>query len=277
MPGIPWSTDEEVALRERLIAAFGDVRLVVVPGRTNNAIRTKALRLHLISPARQKTSWWTARQIKLLKQLRRAGSTPELIFNFDALGEPLRTLYAIRDMWKRLKLADRRRSRAASQRKIWRAGERERFDAYVLATSERYTPEQIGVRWQCSTETVRARQRLLGVKLTIDRVRALPYSREKRQRCARRTARGSRKRWKLWRIKELSRLQKDAAELRLAYPKRPERICRDCHMSWPLRREFFHAQQRRSGSLTTIYFKYRCRLCENSRRRGALGRKPSIH
>lgn len=210
---------------------------------------------------------WPAKQRRLLRKLHNEGFTPREIHAFELLGDPPRSFWSIRKQWGRLRLADRDRARQMRKKKIWAPGEKKQFDAYLREHSGTMTPEQIGREWGVARSTVARRQNELNVKRSRDEVMAMEYSQAKQRRARRRIRRSSQKHWEVRRQKREESLFQLADELR-AQDRRPaEAECIECGRVWPKRSEFFHSTEKKISIGRSRYFKQRCRLCENARRR----------
>ena len=265
MPGARWTVKERRLLKREL-KRTGDIDEVEVPGRTQFSIRQQARRMKLVAqrPGRFK---WPAAQIEKLEELAGEGLSAGEIFRFELLGEPARSLWAIRKMWGRLKLADPRRSEQMKHRKVWKPGEKQRFDQFLRKNSARMTPEQIGTEWGVARSTVARRQTELGVKRPRSEVLEMEYSRAKRERARRRLRQRN---LKYWQEKRQQR-EMDLIALAARYRRRggvATQQCTDCERVWPKRPEFFHTSEKQISIGTSRYYKHRCVLCENERRRG---------
>ncbi|MEO2023760.1 MAG: hypothetical protein ABGX05_18200, partial [Pirellulaceae bacterium] len=73
--------------------------------------------------------------------------------------------------------------------------------------------------------------------------------------------------WKNRRLERETEMLGSAKELRRTMKRLDERVCEDCQRPWPKRREFFHINEKKISIGTSRYFKRRCVLCENTRRR----------
>lgn len=265
MPGTRWSEHEKEQLRQALESGqrISDVQVLA---RRPNAIRAQAIRMGLIEPNEPRLNW-SLRQRRLLKKYWRLGLKPEEIHDHGLLGEPYRSLWSIKKKWGRMKLADRRRARKMRRKKVWRPGEKESFNDFLLKHSDRMTPEQIGNLWGVVRSTVARWQEVLGVKRPRDTVLLMDYSLDKQRRARQRIRRFNIKSAAQRRAKREADLQEMAAAMRTRRPHLLERTCVDCDRSWPLRSAFFHPTDRRTDFGTSRYYKRRCRLCENRRRR----------
>jgi hypothetical protein len=265
MPGARWTTKEKRLLKKQICQEGRSLEEVRLAGRSEHAVRRQAARMKLVTqrPGRFK---WPEPQIRKLKQLAREGLSAAEICRFELLGEPERSLWAVRKMWGRLKLADRRRSRQMQRRKIWRPGERGRFDRYLQQHSAHMTPEEIGKVWGVARSTVARRQTELGVKQTRQEVLQMRYSRQKRERARRRLRRRNLRYWRQRRQERERQLEALAAEYRKRQPDN-QQTCVDCDRTWPRRPEFFHTSEKQISIGTSRYYKHRCVLCENTRRR----------
>lgn len=266
MPGKRWTSAEKESLRRQLITEQRGLEGVEIPGRTLFAIRSQSARLGLIElkPPRLK---WSAEQMKLLKQYKREGLTPLHVFQFGLLGEPYRSIWAITKKWGRMKLADRTRSRSMQNKKQWKAGEKQKFVRFLKKQSHLMTPEEIGVQWNLARSTVSRIQTKYGLKATRDAVLLMQYSQAKQDRARRRIRRYNIRNWDNRRQQREAEMLASAQQLRRTVKRLDERICEDCHRSWPKRREFFHINEKKISIGTSRYFKRRCVLCENKRRR----------
>ena len=266
MPGLVWTNKEKNALKRQIKRENRVLSDVEIPGRSINSIRAQAARLGLVEP-RASRAKWSKSQRERLHELKRQGFSPQEIFDFQLLGEPPRTKWSITKQWGRMELADRRRSDRMKRKKRWSADERKKFTQYLLRHSKSQTPEQIAGVWDVARSTVSRWQNLLGVKVPRDQVLRMPYSQEKQRRARKRIRQANRRMWNR-RLKEREEsLSKLAADMR-ASPRPPrEQTCTDCGQSWPRRREFFPHHEKKISIGTSRYFKHRCRLCENARRR----------
>jgi len=210
---------------------------------------------------------WPSRQRRLLRKCKEQGLTPVEIFEFGLLGDPHRSFWAIRKQWGRMKLSDRRRARQMRKKKIWKPGEKKKFDTFLRKNSKQMTPEEIGKEWGVARSTVARRQTELGVKATRDQVMAMDYSLAKQKRARQRIRRNSINMWAKRRSNRESDLVNMAEEFRDSPRPPDERTCSDCGRSWPKRREFFHTSEKKISIGVSRYFKHRCVLCENERRR----------
>jgi hypothetical protein len=202
-----------------------------------------------------------------LKELQRQGFMPQEIFLRHLLDPPLRTKWSIAKQWGRLQLADKRRSDRMKHKKRWKPGEKEKFRKYLLGYSKTRTPEQIAKPWGISRGTVSRWQHALGVKMSREQVMQMPYSREKQKRAWRRIRQATKKRWKRRIRQREESLRELALVLRTRIRPPIERTCSTCGHLWPKRREFFPHYDRQISFGTSRYYKHRCILCENARRR----------
>lgn len=269
MPGARWTKSEIKALRKQLREGRA-IEDVEIPGRSMHAIRRQASRLQLIEqrPGRYP---WPQRQIDKLKELAAEGLTVTEIHQFDLLGEPPRSLWGIRKTWGRLGLTDPERAERMRHRKVWAPGEMKKFDAYLRKHSRTMTPEEIGKEWGVARSTVARRQTELGLKRTRAEVLKMPYSQKKRDAARRRLRKRN---ISYWRAQRESREQQ-MIELAVELTERnvETQVCSDCQREWPRRAEFFHTTEKRISIGTSRYFKHRCILCENQRRRRKEKRK----
>ena len=273
MPGKRWTKTELKSLRRQLAANGRRVEEVRISGRTSHAVRTQAVRLDLIR-ARDSRWPWAAPQRKLLRELKQSGFTPLQIYQYELLGDPLRSRWAITKQWGRMKLADRGRSNKMRRKKRWKTGERQQFDAFLRKNSRRMTPEQIAKVWGVARSTVARRQTELGVKVSRDLVMQMEYSQAKQQKARKRMRQGNLRRWERHRREKEDSLVQLAERLRSNERPPVEQTCTDCGRSWPKRKDFFHTRDKRISIGTSRYYKHRCVLCENQRRRDAeRGRK----
>lgn len=265
MPGVRWTEKERRALRRQVLRERRALEQVELPGRSEHSIRRQAARMGLVDqrPGRFK---WPADQVRKLEKLAREGLSAAEISRFELVGDPPRSLWAIRKMWGRLSLADRGRSQRMRDRKRWRPGELAKFDAYLRRHSRQLTPEQIGREWGLARSTVARRQTELGIKRPRAEVLRMEYS-QRKQRDARERLR--RRNLKYWRERRERRVQ-ELEELAQEYSRRGQvatQVCVDCQRAWPRRTEFFHVSEKQISIGTSRYFKHRCVLCENQRRR----------
>ena len=263
MPGERW-TQAEIKLLKKQLREGRAVEDVKLESRSVHAIRRQASRLELIEQ-REGRYRWPQRQIDKLKELAAQGLTVTEIHQFELLGEPARSLWAIRKTWGRLGLSDPHRSERMKHRKVWDPGERKKFDAYLRKHSRQMTPEQIGKEWGVARSTVARRQTELGLKRPRAEVLEMDYSRKKRERARAKLRRRNLQYWRQRRDEREQQMTALAEELR----KRgcDEQTCVDCGVCWPRRSEFFHTTEKRISIGTSRYFKHRCILCENKRRR----------
>lgn len=268
MPGQRWTKAEKATLRRQLAENGRKIERVKIPNRSSHAIRTQAVRMKLI-PARDSRWRWTAKQRKQLRQLKEEGFTPLQVYEYGLLGDPPRSRWAITKQWGRMKLADRGRSRKMRGKKVWRPDEKRQFDRYLKEHSATMTPEQIARQWNVARSTVARRQTELGLKRSRDEVLQMDYSRAKQERARQRMRRGNLRRWAQHRRDKEALLLALAEQLRQAERPPAEQTCSDCGRSWPKRRDFFHTRDKKISIGTSRYFKHRCVLCENRRRRTA--------
>lgn len=266
MPGKRWTSAEKESLQRQLITEHRSLEAVEIPGRTLFAIRSQSARLGLIElkPPRLR---WSPEQMKLLKQYKREGLTPLHVFQFDLLGEPYRSIWAITKKWGRMKLADRTRSRCMQNKKQWKAGEKQEFVRFLKKQSQRMTPEEIGNQWNLARSTVSRIQTKHRLKATREDVLLMKYSLAKQERARRRIRRDNIRNWDKRRQQREKEMLASAEQLRLTVKRLEERRCEDCQRPWPKRREFFHINEKKISIGTSRYFKRRCVLCENKRRR----------
>jgi hypothetical protein len=274
VPGKRWSDKEKDALQHALQSGI-DVKDVQIKGRRPNAIRVQAIRMSLIEP--NVSRWnWALRQRRLLKKYWRLGLKPHEIHDNDLLGKPYRSLWSIKKKWGRMKLADRKRARKMRQKKVWKPGEKQEFERYLLENSATMTPEQIGKTWNIARSTVARWQTELGVKKTRDAVMIMEYSLAKQRRARRRIRRTNVKCAEERRVRYEAFLCEEAKTLVARCRNVNERVCTDCGRSWPKRAVFFHSTDKRTDFGTSRYYKRRCRICENARRREQEERKRSL-
>jgi len=265
MPGERWTENDIDSLREQLDHGLA-LKEVQIERRTINAIRSQALRLELVE-MRANRRKWPSRQRRLLRKCKEQRLTPVEIFEFGLLGEPPRSFWAIRKQWGRMKLSDRRRARLMRKKKVWKPGEKRKFDTFLRKNSKQMTPEEIGKEWSVARSTVARRQTELGVKATREQVMQMEYSLAKQRRARQRIRRNSLNMWANRRRNRESDLINMAQEIRDSSRPPDERKCSDCGRSWPKRREFFHTSEKKISIGVSRYFKHRCVLCENERRR----------
>ena len=266
MPGKRWTSTEKESLRRQLITEQRGLEGVEIPGRSLFAIRSQAARLGLIEwkPPRMK---WAPGQMKLLKQYKQEGLSPAHVFQFGLLGEPYRSIWAITKKWGGMKLANRTRSRSMQNKKQWQPGEKKSFVRFLKKESHRLTPEEIGTQWNLARSTVSRIQTKYGLKATREEVLLMQYSQAKQERARRRIRRYNVRNWNNRREQREAEMLASAKELRRTVKRLEERTCEDCQRSWPKRREFFHINEKKISIGTSRYFKRRCVLCENKRRR----------
>ena len=212
MPGKRWTEADIESLREQLDQGLA-LKEVTIDGRTVNAIRSQALRMELVE-MRANRRKWPSRQRRLLRKCKEQGLTPIEIFEFGLLGDPLRSFWAIRKQWGRMKLSDRRRARQMRKKKIWKPGEKKKFDTFLRKNSKLMTPEEIGKEWGVARSTVARRQTELGVKATREQVMAMDYSLAKQKRARQRIRRNSINMWAKRRSNRESDLINMAEEIR---------------------------------------------------------------
>lgn len=263
MPGERWTRKELKSLRKQLREGRA-IESVELDHRTVHAIRRQAGRMKLIEQ-REGRFRWPQKQIDKLKELAEQGLTVAEIHQFELLGEPERSLWAIRKTWGRLGLSDPHRAACMKRRKVWAPSERRKFDDFLRENSEHMTPEEIGKQWGVARSTVARRQTELGLKRTRAEVLEMPYSRRKREQARTRLRRRNLQYWQQRRetrkaemLELAKRLRERGCELQ---------TCVDCGVTWPRRAEFFHTTEKRISIGTSRYFKHRCILCENKRRR----------
>ena len=266
MPGQRWKPVEKDQLREQIAERLLAIADVSISGRNANAVRSQALRMGLIQRGPSRTKW-SSKQKQRLKKLKQEGLTPLQIFQFGLLGEPHRSLWSITKKWGRMKLADRKRSRQMKRKKIWQAGERPKFDAFLRKHSRSMTPEEIGKIWQVARSTVARRQTELGVKVPREQVMQMVYSLNKQKRARQRIRRENTRNWARRRQAREAQLLQYAEKLRSQQRPPEEQTCSDCDTSFPKRKEFFHTTEKKISIGRSRYFKRRCVLCENARRR----------
>lgn len=274
MPGKHWG-ELEVLLLKQLQEEGKDISEVKIPGKKRAQVRQKALRMGLITPSAARTTW-PRRQINILKKAKADGLTPQNIHEQNLLGDPYRSLWAIKKAWERKKLSDRKRARLLKKKKIWSHGEKERFHEYLREHSSTLTPEEIAKKWKIARSTVVNHQMSLGIKLRRKEVLALPGSKRKRRLSARKSAIKTVERWNKWREVRIDELENIASTMREKGPI-TERICSDCNISLPLKPQFYDYQDRKFSSKgftgTKRLYKRRCRLCEAKRRREQTAKK----
>lgn len=271
MPGAPWSNQEKRALRRQVRREKRALADVTIDGRTIHSIRSQAVRLDLVEK-RTSRAKWSAAERRRLRELKDQGFAPTEIAAFGLLSDPPRSRWSITKQWGRMKLANRRRSRLMRRKKRWALGEKERFREYLLKHSAVKTPEEIAKIWGIARSTVARCQQELGVKATRERVLQMKYSQAKQRRARTRIQSSSRRMWERRRALEIEKLQTLADEMRAANHPPIEQVCADCQRSWPRRREFFHIREKKISMGTSRYYKRRCVLCENIRRRNKNGR-----
>ena len=265
MPGDRWTEVDIDSLREQLDQGLA-LKEVQIRGRTINAIRSQALRMEMVE-MRANRRKWPSRQRRLLRKCKEQGLTPVEIFEFGILGDPHRSFWAIRKQWGRMKLSDRRRARQMRKKKVWKPGEKRKFDAFLNENSKQLTPEEIGKIWGVARSTVARRQTELGVKATREEVMAMKYSLAKQRRARQRIRKNSINMWARRRMNRENDLISKAQDIRDSGRPPDERTCSDCGRTWPKRREFFHTSEKKISIGVSRYFKHRCVLCENERRR----------
>lgn len=266
MPGKPWNAKEKRALRRQVKTESRVLADVRVEGRTLNAIRSQAARMVLVQK-RANRKKWTTEQRRRLRKLRTEGFTPKEIFEFELLGDPTRSRWSITKQWGRMKLANRRRSRLMRNKRIWKMGEHREFRAYLRRHSKTQTPEEIGKRWGVARSTVARWQNELGVKVPREDVLKMVYSRAKQLTALRRIRRASKNMWEVRRKAHEEKLLRIARDAERGNQPVPEQVCSDCGRTWPKRRGFFHIREKKISMGTSRYYKHRCVLCENARRR----------
>jgi hypothetical protein len=220
--------------------------------------------LRELRPARLQ---WPKTQRRRLRELKKLGFMPLEISRMDLLGQPVRSLWAIRKQWGRMKLADRKRARRMKNKRVWKPEEKCRFQAFLLRNSATMTPEEIGKIWGVARSTVANQQIQLGVKRPRAEVMNMPYSLAKQARARKRIRKKNLRNAKLKRVRQECELLRLADELRAGGKRPVERVCSDCGRSWPKRREFYPFQDKKTDIGTSRHYKRRCRLCENARRR----------
>jgi hypothetical protein len=152
-------------------------------------------------------------------------------------------------------------------KKQWKPGEKQTFLKFLKKQSQRMTPEEIGKEWKLARSTVSRIQSQFGLKATRDEVLLMKYSLAKQERARRRIRRDNIRHWENRRLERETEMLGSAKELRRTMKRLDERVCEDCQRSWPKRREFFHINEKKISIGTSRYFKRRCVLCENTRRR----------
>ena len=275
MPGAPWTPSEKKTLRRQVKKEGRALVEVTIDGRTINSIRSQVVRMRLVEKraSRQK---WPAKQRRRLRELKEEGFTPREIYEFDLLGNPPRTKWSITKQWGRMKLANRRRARLMRKKKIWGPGDKERFRKYLLRHSKTQTPEEIGRAWDVARSTVARWQNDLGIKATREQVMKMGYSLAKQKRARNKIRQNSKQMWLQRRANQEQTLYDLAEKIRTSARPAAEQTCSDCGCSWPKRREFFHIREKKISMGTSRYYKHRCVLCENRRRRDKVrGRKRS--
>ena len=272
MPGSPWTPSEKKTLRRQVQKEGRALVDVAIDGRTINAIRSQAVRMRLVEKraSRQK---WPAKQRRRLRELKEEGFTPREICEFDLLGDPPRTKWSITKQWGRMKLANRRRARLMRKKKIWEPGDRERFRKYLRKYSKTQTPEEIGRAWGVARSTVARWQNELGIKASREQVMRMGYSLVKQNRARKKIRQNSKQMWVRRRADREQALYDLAEEIRTSARPAAEQVCSDCEQSWPKRREFFHIREKKISMGTSRYYKHRCVLCENRRRRAKVRRR----
>lgn len=258
--------------RERLslqISQGACLNQIQIHGRTKNAIHAQAVRQGLITAGSPRENW-PLRQIESLKDAHRSRYTVAHILVLDLLGPPFRSQWAIRKMLGRLHLTNPKRSAAGRRKKIWKAGELEKFHIYLVQRSDGETPEQIARIWKVSRGTVIRHQILLNMRPTRSQVVQMPYSQAKFRRAFRKNRKKLQKHLDQFRsvqrqAREL-RLSRLAAMLRERTPPLPEKTCRVCKRSWPLQEQFFPIRWRLTQAQGKVQrFSGRCRLCRTCR------------
>lgn len=277
MPGKHWIENERSSLRDQLCKSVSlvDVR---VNGRTQHAIRGQAVRMGLVEQ-RETRATWSNKEKRRLRKLKREGYSARDVYILQLLDESRRSYWAIRKQWGRMKLADRTLSRRLRKKKVWKRSEQKRFRQFLLENSATMTPEQIGKTWGVARSTVARCQSVLGVKQPREKVMQMDYSLAKQKRARQRIRRKNIRRWAVRREHHESELLSLAAEFRDRHQPPKERVCTECGRSWPIRRKFFHYSEKNNGFGTSRYYKNRCRLCQNTRRRERdrrQGRNPSM-
>ena len=266
MPGKPWNAKEKKALRRQVKTEARTLADVSLEGRTLNAIRSQVARLALVEK-RANRKKWSFDERRQLRKLHSEGFTPKEIHEFDLLGAPGRTRWSITKQWGRMKLANRRRSRLMKKKRVWKVGEQRKFRAYLRRHSKTQTPEEIGKVWGIARSTVARWQNSLGLKVPREFVVKMSYSQQKQFAARKRIRRASKRMWEVRRQRHEQELLQQTRELRHRDPPVPEQVCTDCERSWPKRRAFFHIREKKISMGTSRYYKHRCVLCENARRR----------
>ena len=266
MPGKPWNAKEKKLLRRQVMTEARLLAEVRLDGRTLNAIRSQVTRMALVEK-RASRKKWSVEERRRLRKLQSEGFTPKEIHEFDLLGGPVRTRWSITKQWGRMKLANRRRSRLMKKKRVWTAGEQRKFKAYLRRHSRTQTPEEIGKVWAVARSTVARWQNALGLKVPREAVVKMVYSQRKQSAARKRIQRASKRMWEGRRAAHEKELLEQRKELRHRDPPVPEQVCTDCRRSWPKRRSFFHIREKKISMGTSRYYKHRCVLCENARRR----------
>lgn len=263
MPGTRWSEAEKEELVRQVREEGRELEEVEIGERPLHGIRRQAVRMELV-PIQSNRKRWPKKQVARLRELKEKGFTAAQIHAYDLLGEPRRSLWSVRKMWGRLRLADPSRSESMRTKKVWRKAEKAQFDRFLRENSAQMTPEQIGKLFGVARSTVARRQTQLGVKRSRDAVLKMDYSQAKQQRARNRARERNLRLWEERRAQRLRALEQLDKKLG---PRHPRRKCSDCQREWPKRSEFFHTREKTISIGTSRYYKHRCVLCENHRRR----------
>lgn len=268
MPGTHWGSLEELLIAQMNRGV--PIEEVEIPGKSKNAIRTKAIRLGLIKAVEPRIEW-PRNQIRILRKYQKLGLSVRYIYEANVLGDPYRSLHAIRQQWKRKKLSNRKISRAMRRKKIWKEGEFQEFVLYLKKFSTSQAPRQIAKKWKISRGTVSRWQNIYGLKLTLREVKNLPYSKAVRSRARKKIIQKNKENWNR-RIKERrEKFYQEAANLIFTYPKISTRICLSCEIELPLRTKFWHCHDEiirtKQSQMRRRFFKHTCRECVLEKRR----------
>jgi hypothetical protein len=265
MPGRHW-TSVQVSELVRLTDEGFDPRdgEINIAEKTRNAIIQKALRLGLIPLRYEKRDPWPLRQRRRLKKAKRNGLTPEEVCKCGLLGTPLRSLWAIKKQWGRMKLSDKKLRRAFSKKRTWKQAERVEFLSFLREHSTTLHPDEIAKMWRVKASTVRSNQIALGVAPGRAAVLAMDYSKRKRSRS---TRKAMLKQWQERRKLRIKELEARASEMRAKPSPRPEQTCKRCNRSWPKHSEFFPTTKKRyrDTTMTSMHHLRTCRLCYGSK------------